>query len=195
MTALYNGLPVFEVSLGENTDFEAVSIVTEPAIQKYFLAMSAEEDTHIQFSNIDDDKHIVTGPVLLPEQMIFRRTEDGQGFYVKFSAEMIEKFAINFFAQHSNTTGNVEHEVFVDGITYFESYLINKERGLCPNDYSDLPDGTWCMSAKITNEDVWRLIKNGTLKGFSIQINHAKIDKVEEKIDTIEELMSYLKNH
>ena len=102
--------------------------------------------------------------------------------------------AINFFKNHRNTEGNVEHEFSVNGVTFFESYIVNKQRGISPKEFEDLPDGTWFMSAKITNDEVWENIKNGMLNGFSIDISNIDL-KEEKEIDTIEELIKYLNNN
>ena len=50
-----------------------------------------------------------------------------------------------------------------------ESFIINKERGICPNEFSDVEDGSWIISVKIENEDVWNKICSGEVKGFSIE--------------------------
>lgn len=189
MNKLYNGLPLFNVFIeGEDNEFEAVSLVDVPAIGRDFLAFA--EQVEVNFS-IDDDKRIVTGPVLIPNQPIFRRS-DGKEFYIQFSAKTIENMAIRFFTDHSNTNGNLMHQVEVDGITYFESYIIDKQRGICPVEFADLPDGTWCMSAKIDNDDVWKLVKDGVLKGFSIQAT-CKIERAKEELSTLEDLINELK--
>ena len=33
----------------------------------------------------------------------------------------------------------------------------------------DLPDGTWFVKMKINNDDLWQKIKNGELRGLSIE--------------------------
>lgn len=186
MDKLYNGLPLFNVFIeGEENEFEAVSLVDVPAIQRDFIAFA--EQVEIKFK-VNDEKRIVSGPVLIPEQPIFRRV-DGKEFYIQFSAKSIEDMALRFFGDHSNTNGNLMHQVDVDGIVYFESYIINHDRGICPVEFSDLPDGTWCMSAKIENDKVWELVKNGTLKGFSIQAT-CSIVRAKEEISTLEELIN-----
>ena len=50
-----------------------------------------------------------------------------------------------------------------------ESYIIDKERGICPNEFASAPDGSWVVSYKVNNLDVWNKIKSGEVKGFSVQ--------------------------
>ncbi len=189
----YNGLPVFEVEFDDLMSvFNNVSIVTEPAIMENFIKLSKQDNLNIKMK-IDEEKKIVSGPVLIPDQLIYRR--DGYyEYYIKWSAKTIEQVAINFFQNHRNTEGNVEHQFSVNGITFYESYIINKERGLTPVEFSDLPDGTWMMTAKVNNDDVWNAIKSGELNGFSIDI--ANVNFAEDKeIDSLDELMEYIKNN
>lgn len=191
MNKLYNGLPLFDILIGEETDFEALSLVDVPAIERDFLALSAEIE-QLNLATVDEEKHIVTGPAMIPEKPIYRVDSEGRGFYIKFSKESIADYALKFFADHSNTNGNLMHEVDVDGIVYFESYLVDKERGICPKEFYDLPDGTWIVSAKILNDKVWNLIKDGTLKGFSVQIKKVEAEPVQTEISTLEELINEL---
>ena len=185
---LYNGLPVFDLTIEDDNIFSNVSLVDFPAIERDFVKFAAEEQ-RIKFS-VDDEKHIVNGPVLIPGQMIYRRNGDYE-YYVRFDEKSIEDMALRFFKDHSNTNGNVMHEVTVDGVTYFESYIVNKERNISPVEFSDLPNGTWIMSAKIENEELWAAIKDGTIRGFSIDA-YLTVTPAKDEIDSIEGLLEYL---
>lgn len=191
----YKGLEVFDVIFDDNLSlFNNVAIVTEPAIEENFIRLSKEDDIDIMMS-IDEEKHIVTGPVLIPNQLIYRN-QGGRKFYIRYSKETIEQMAINFFKNHRNTEGNVEHQIPVNGITFFESYILNKERGIVPKEFESLPDGTWMMSAKVNNDNVWDAIKSGELNGFSIDISNIDLREEQSKVlDTIEDLFEYLKNN
>lgn len=194
---IYNGLPLFDLSIDENGVFNNISIVDMPAIERNFLKFS-EETAEVKFK-VNDEQRIVTGAALITDQPIYRRDSNGREFYVRFNEEAIKEMAIRFFGDHSNTNGNVMHSVTVDGVTFFESYLINKERGICPVEFSDLPEGSWIVSAKITNDKVWQLIKEGKLKGFSIDANLTikraeKLSEEETIIDSIEDLINHLKD-
>lgn len=186
----YKGLPIYDIEFNDEVSvFNNIAIVTEPAILETFIQLSKQEDTNIKLK-IDDEKRIVSGPALIPDQPIYRN-QGGKAFYIKYSKATIEKMALNFFKNHKNTEGNVEHAIPVNGITYFESYLVNKQRGISPKEF-DLPDGTWFLSAKVDNDDVWELVKNGELTGFSIDIANVRF-KEQEEIDSLDDLMEYLK--
>ena len=187
----YNGLPIYDVDLNDRTIFENISIVDAPAIMEDFIFLS--KDTEIKF-RINEEKRIVSGPVLIPEQPIYRRNDDGKEFYIKFDAETIKGFAEKFFKDHRNTEGNVQHEIAVNGVNFFESYLINKERGLAPVEFADLADGTWMASAKIENDELWALIKDGTLRGFSVGIVSSLKEVRPTELRTLDEFVKAINN-
>ena len=187
----YKGLPLYDVEFSDDVSvFNNVALVTEPAILETFIQLSKQEDNRVQMK-IDAEKRIVSGPALIPDEPIFRN-QGGRKFYIKYTKDTIAKMALNFFKNHRNTEGNVEHAIPVNGITFFESYLVDKERGLSPKEF-DLPDGTWFLSAKVENDDVWDLVKSGELTGFSIDIANVAFNE-EKEIDNLEDLMEYLKN-
>ena len=69
--------------------------------------------------------------------------------------------------------------------------VIEMVRFLSGDEFADVPDGTWIVSAKIENDKVWELVKSGVLRGFSIE---GKLG-VREEISTLEELIDYMNNY
>lgn len=190
--ATYNGLPLFILGLGDDTTgVEIISLVDRPAVERNFIKFSNQVEVKFK---VDEDKHIVTGPALIPGKKIYRRDEEtGYEYYVEFTKEGIQQIAEKFFADHNSTNVNLQHELDVNGCVYFESYFINSERGILPAEFADLPEGTWIVSCKINNEGVWDMVKRGELRGFSIE-GYLDVQKQEEKpLDTIQDLLDYLK--
>ena len=190
--ATYNGLPLFILGLGDDTTgVEIISLVDRPAVERNFIKFSNQVEVKFK---VDEDKHIVTGPALIPGKKIYRRDDEtGYEYYVEFTKEGIQQIAEKFFADHNSTNVNLQHELDVNGCVYFESYFINSERGILPAEFADLPEGTWIVSCKINNEGVWDMIKKGELRGFSIE-GYLDVQKPEEKtLDTIQDLLDYLK--
>ncbi len=189
---LYNGLPVFEVNYDERSIMNCVSIVDEPANESYFIRLSKQKEIKMA---INEEKREVLGVVLEPEQLIYRRDDDtGREYYIKFSADTIKKFALDFFENHRNTEGDVQHRFEVDGVVFYQSFIMDKEKGIAPKAFEDLPDGTWFLGAYIYNDAVWDLIKNGTLKGFSVDLVSSISEAKSDEIKTLQELMDYLNN-
>jgi len=186
---LYNGLPIFEVDINDDSIFNNVSLVDFPAIEHNFIQLSKQAE--IKFS-VNEEKRTVTGPVLIPDFPIYREFGD-QKFYIKFTEETIKEYAIKFFKDKREGEGNIQHSWSVNGITFFESFLLNRERGIAPKEFEDLPVGTWFLSAKVDNDEVWKLIKDGTLRGFSVDIQATLSETKDKELSTVEDLIDYLK--
>lgn len=189
----YKGLPLFEVEFDDaESVFNSVSFVTEPAILEGFIQLSKQDDARIRLK-INEENRIVSGPALIPDEPIYRN-QGGRQFYIKWTPDTIKQVAINFFQHSRQNEGNVEHAVSVNGITFFESYILNKERGIVPKEFADLPDGTWILSAKVNNDEVWEMVKDGTLTGFSIDMSGVSF-KEEKPLSTLEDFFDYLNNN
>ena len=184
----YKGLPLFSLDVVSGLPgIELISLVDSPAVQREFIRFS--EDKEIKMK-VNEEKRIVTGVALIPDQKVYRKDNSGE-YYIQFSREAIERAVVKFFEDRHSADSNLMHEVEADGIVYFESYLINRERGVLPVEFADLPDGTWIVSAKILNDKVWELITSGILRGFSIEGRLG----VEQEISTLDELLDYINNY
>lgn len=161
---------------------DAISLVENPAVEVDFLKFSKEEKKELQF--VDDEKRIITGVALLADTPIYRISPSGEEYYVNFTKETIKKLVEKYFKFGLGNSVNIEHNnsMFCDNVIMTESFLINKDRGICPIEFKDVPDGSWVVSYKVNNNDVWEKIKSGELKGFSVQGIFSLIqEKFEDK--------------
>lgn len=125
-----------------------------------------------QFAISNEDKHIISGPLMIPNELIYRNNERFGEHYVKFSPETIKQIAIKLSKKGYQNNVNLMHDSnqVVDGVTMFEMFISDSERGVMPmKGFEDLPDGTLFGSYFVENKDVWDGIKNGTYKGFSVE--------------------------
>ena len=119
----------------------------------------------------EDDQQIVTGPAMIPKQLIARKDELGNLFHVYFSTETIQKIANKFLADNNTHNTDINHDgKVVSENTLLESWIVedpelDKAKALGFN----VPKGTWMTSYKINNKDTWKKIKAGELNGFSIE--------------------------
>lgn len=177
----FNEIPVIE--LFPNGTLNNIALVTSPAIEELFLKFSEEVE---QFQFADDEKHIVTGPILIPEKKILRYDLDGNPFYVWFSKETIEELSQTFLRDDKNRAWNLQHEQDTNDVYITESWLVNNsEMDKAKSLGFDVPEGTWMASAKIENEEIWKRIKNNELRGFSID----GMFKIEEDITDYDEAL------
>lgn len=173
-----------DINMDDELGVDAISLVTSPAVEKDFLCFSKlEKPVQLKF---DNSQHIITGVVCLADTPIYRYNDIDGEYYVVFTKETIRKMVEKFAKMDLFKSVNLQHdnEKFVDGIYMFESYLVDRERGILPVEFSDIPDGSWIASYKVENDELWNEIVNGNkLNGFSLQgfFNlHEKFNKEDD---------------
>lgn len=137
-----------------------------------------------QFAIQNEEQRIVSGPLMLADTPIYRVDKFGE-YYVYFSADTIKQIVQKFFKKGYQSNVNIMHNgnAVVDGVTMFESWIVDKDRGTMPMvGFEDVPNGSWFGSFKVDNEEVWKDIKDGKFKGFSVEgmFNYIRED-VEDK--------------
>jgi hypothetical protein len=166
-------LPVYEMVVDPSTEADSevnfVALVDRPAIERNFMAFS--EQRSMAFEVVSEEKRIISGPLMLADHPIYRNF-DGEECYVTFSKDTILTIAQKFFKKGYQQNVNLMHDSgqVLEGITMFESWIKDKERGIKGmKGYEDAADGSWFGSFKVDNEDAWGLIKSGEVKGFSVE--------------------------
>jgi len=117
----------------------------------------------------NEEKRILTSPVLLPEQDIYRNF-NGEECNVYFTSNTIEQLQQNFFKNQYQKNSTLEHNEIIEGVFFFESWIVkNPENDKAKELGFNVPAGTWMMSMKIDSDEIWNdYIKTGKVKGFSI---------------------------
>lgn len=168
-------LPIYELIIQEDLQDDAevsfIALVDKPAIQKDFVAFS-EDNEMKKFAIQDEEKHIISGPLMLADALIYRNNSKFGEHYVKFSAETIKEIVIKFAKKGYQQNVNLMHDsnMRLDGLVMFESFLSDKSRNiLAMGGYEDAKDGSWFGSFYVENPIAWQLIKDGKVKGFSVE--------------------------
>ena len=166
-------LPVYKLQIDASKESELqvdyVALVDKPAIEKDFIAFN--ESKPLQFL-VNEDRNIISGAAMLADVPIYRRDEQMGEYFVVFDACTIFQIVEKFFAKGFNQNFNLMHnpEAKLQGVTVFESFIVDKSRGIQPMvGFEDAKDGSWFMSAKVNNPEVWAMIKEGKVKGFSVE--------------------------
>lgn len=191
---MYNDKPLLRLEInGEEDGVNIISLVEFPAVERNFIQLSKE----VKLS-LNEEKRELLGVALIPDMPIYRRDKQGE-YYIVFSAESIRKIAINFYKKLNVNMADVEHNHNIEnGITYFQSLIVDKENGICPAAFKDLPNGTWIVGCKVENDKIWEAVKSGEVKGFSIDgYFHAEEEKQEDEkktLDNLDEFFDWLEN-
>ena len=174
---------------------EAVSVVEYPAIEENFIALNKQQ---VQLKEIDQEKRILMGPALTPNKKIYRKDDKtNREWEIFFSENTVRKASELFLMRSNQNNATLEHAKDIDGMSVVESWIIDDPKSDKSRLYGfDLPKGTWMISMKVNNDDIWAKVKAGEVKGFSIEGYFA--DKYEmsiqqsEKQQIIEELKKLL---
>ena len=145
---------------------EAISLVESPAIEENWVAFAGDQ---VQFAKQDEDKHILMGAALIPNKPIYRRDGENE-YYVYFSKDTIRRASELFFQSGNQSQSALEHEKAIKGLTVVESWIIEGEQDKSRMYGLDMPVGTWMVSMKVENQEIWeKFVKTGLVKGFSIE--------------------------
>ena len=187
----YKGLPVYNISIDFDTDegLQLVSLVDDPAVVESFLTFNSEEQVKLVFTS-DEEQHIISGVSLLADTPIYRCDEIG-GYYVVFTKETIKQLVEKYNKENKTNLTSLQHNgQIISDCVMVESYFIDKERGICPKEFSHCPDGSWITSYKVTNDELWNEIKtSGQLNGFSVEIS-CQLEPAKEDQKIYDEPMS-----
>lgn len=190
--------PLIELKISENLsddlEVNAVAGVDNPAIEKNFFAFN-HQSKPLNFAEIKQDERIVIGAAMIPNLKIYRIDEKtGEEYDVFFSKETIEQIAVKFFDKDFQKNFNLMHDPTQqkDGVVFFQSFIKDVAKGV-QGMAGDYPDGTWFLGAKINNDEVWQKIKNGEIKGWSVEGNfQLKQEKLsmQQALEMIENILS-----
>ena len=182
----------------EQSGIEAISVVESPAIEENFVALNKHE---ILLKEVDSEKRILMGAALVPNKQIYRRNDKtNEEYYIYFSEDTVRKASELFFKKSNHQNATLEHSQKVDGTTIVESWIVENSKTDKSALYGmDMPKGTWMVSMKIDNEDIYKKAKDGSIRGFSIEgffadkydLNTESLKDLEERF-TVEELKELL---
>lgn len=185
--------PIYNIEIDEldaETGIELISMVDRPAIESNFIKL--EEELATMQLKSDAQKQYVTGPVLIPEKHIFRRdAETKEEYYIKFSAENIEKIRNKFFRTGQLKLSNLDHSASDKIEAYLiESWIVTdaKNDKALALGFTDVAPGTLFATYHIPDVKTWEAVSERN--GFSLEGNFlVKPTKLEEqKEETVESL-------
>lgn len=163
----------------EAIGIEAISVVEYPAIEEDFVALKNQE---FKLAEVDKEKRILMGAALIPNKPIYRRSDEHE-YYIYFSRDTVRKASELFFINGNQNKSTLEHQMPLTGLSVVESWIVeDKEKDKSRMYDMDMPIGTWMVSMKVLNDDIWHnYVKTGKVKGFSIEGYFA--DKAERPKD------------
>jgi hypothetical protein len=176
-------IPTYEISIDLNDDETTVSfnsLVSMPAHEKNFMTFAKQ----VKFE-FNDEEQVITGIAISADTPIYRfDQETGEEYYVVFTKQAIKDIIFDYARKDNFNNVNLEHNPnrIVKSIFMIHSYQIDNEKGFtAPERFKDANDGSWIVSYKVTDKDLFQQAKDGMFNGFSIEGVFNLIDTKEEQ--------------
>ena len=191
-------MKIIELVLDKDDVFgiDAISLVEKPAIKEMFVAFSDEETKEkVQFAQVDVEKRILLGAVLIPDRPIYRKDDKHGEYYVFMSKSTVRESAERYMRQHVQHETTLQHDAKVEDCCVVETWVKEGEYDKSMNYGLDYPEGTWVVAMKVSQE-IWdEYIVTGIIKGFSIEAGYANRMEIKDtNIQMFAELEDVLKN-
>ena len=185
-----DGFPVFDVFVtDEDTGMLKISLVDEPAVMKDFLAFDSHRRMQM-YSVQDEEKRLLLGVVARANFPIYRKDERLGEYFIVFKPETIRKMAEKYLAESRQNNVNLMHgkDTDVEGVQMVQWFIQDSAKGIVPAGF-DVPDGSLFAEFHVLNDEVWKAVKEGTYKGFSLEgfFDMAPEHEVQEVADMVED--------
>ena len=182
----------------ESLAIDAVSLVEFPAIESEWIFLSKDTKNNLSLAKVDEHKRLIVGAALIPNKQIYRRDENGKEFYVFFSEATVKRASELYLMNNNQSSATLEHTDTIHDVTTVESWIVEDTKHDKSNIYGlNLPKGSWVLSMKVENNEVWADILAKKVKGFSIEGFYVDklaslSTKVENTEDTDEDILTAL---
>ena len=166
-----DGIPVYAAVIeGEGEGMLRISLVDAPAVRSDFMKFAEERPVQM-FSVADEDKRLVYGVVMRADFPILRVGPAGDEFYMIFKADVIRRMAQKYLAEGRQNEVNLMHVdgSEVEGVEMVQFFIKDTVRGVSPEGFDGIADGSLFAEFHVTNDEVWARVKDGTFKGFSLE--------------------------
>lgn len=184
-------IEVFElvIDTDDESGVTAIALVDQPAIESNWMAFSKQSE--YKFNVKDEEKRIIEGYFMVADLLIPRIGENGEKFFVKFSAKTIEQIREKQSRLGMTNNFNLMHDPrqIAEGVYMLDNLIIDNERGkVAPKEFEKVPNGSLWGSAKVDNDEIWEQVKNGEFKGFSVEGMFKQLEPVTMDEDLINKI-------
>jgi len=184
-------IEVFElvIDTDDESGVTAIALVDQPAIESNWMAFSKQSE--YKFNVKDEEKRIIEGYFMVADLLIPRIGENGEKFFVKFSAKTIEQIREKQSRLGLNNNFNLMHDPrqIAEGVYMLDNLIIDNERGkVAPKEFEKVPNGSLWGSAKVDNDEIWNSIKAGEFSGFSVEGMFKQLEPVTMDEDLINKI-------
>jgi len=172
-----NKLPIYYATINEDLSglelkeqgIQNLALVDSPAMLQEWIAFSEQKPYEFKFA-LQEEQRIITAPVIVADLPIYRQVE-GKEFYVVYKKDTNMQILQKYMLDGNQRKVKLTHDTsdLSKGVFVFEVFISDASRGIKQPEGFDLPDGTIFCSMKINNDDIWKRVKSGEVKGVSLE--------------------------
>jgi hypothetical protein len=172
-----NKLPIYYATINEDLSglelkeqgIQNIALVDSPAMLTEFLAFSEQKPYEFKMA-LQEEQRIITAPVIVADLPIYRKVDDKE-FYVVYKKDTNMQILQKYMLDGNQRKVKLTHDTsdLSKGVFVFEVFISDASRGIKQPEGFDLPDGTIFCSMKINNDDIWKRVKSGEVKGVSLE--------------------------
>lgn len=198
--------PVYQCKLVAETDgIREIALVDTPAIEVGWVMLKAQDFLSTptpaaadrlraaRMVRLDAVKHELTGPLVIPDQLIYRVDPNtGSAYYITFTADDIRAMRDRFMETRQMSDLNIMHSSTIAPAHLVEWWIVDDNKG-AGDGFEDLPTGTLMISVKIKDDAFWaEQIATQRLRGFSLegQFSHEAVKAKTQEQTFSQTLMS-----
>jgi hypothetical protein len=180
-----NNLPIYYAEITTEDDgICCMSLVDYPAVERNFVAFAKHQEPKreaVRFAAIEkDEQRLLLGVIMRADYPIYRN-DNGFEYYIVYNAPTIRYMAEKMLVDGHATTVDLQHDGnLVDGVHLQELFIKDSAKGIAPQGFEDVEEGSLFGVYKVHNDEVWDMVKRGECQGFSLEgYFHAKRSDVE----------------
>lgn len=191
MAVTIGGIPVYDALItDEDTGMVKISLVDEPAVMTDFLAFDASRRFQ-SYAVADEEKRLVYGVVMRADFPIYRRDDRLGEYYIIYKADTIRRMAEKYLADCLQNETSTMHQTDVDGVQMVQFFIKDSARGVVPEGFDEIADGSLFAEFHVLNDDVWSDVKAGKFRGFSLEgyfdlVPEPDAERTAEIVDDLE---------
>ena len=168
----------------------AISLVEFPAIEENFIALN-----EVKLASVNNELRMLYGPALIPNKYILRIDKNtGEDYYIYFEPETIAKCAHLYLKKNLQHNTTIEHNFSVMGCPVVESWIIEGEKDKAYHFGLSAPVGSWIVGLNVTDDEIWAEVKDGNVKGFSIEGHFNELAVQMQAVDSESEILREISN-
>lgn len=183
---MIKNIPVYEISIdldNEQTTVSFNSLVHDPAHEISFQTFA-----NVKRFEFNDVEQVISGVAISADTPIYRYDQNtNEEYYVVFTKAAIKDIVYDYARKGNFNNVDLEHsrDQVRDDMFMIHSYQVDAAKGFTePERFKDVNDGSWIVSYKTPNTELYNRAKSGEWTGFSIEG-----DFVLEHVGTSEEMM------